>query len=148
MNAHWKRVAVRWGYWLCPAVVCAGVILFVVERALAQGVPDPILTITLVSTNQVQLVITNGVSTANYEIHRRQFFDPAYPWKLHLIGAQGQTNFTANLGVDTIGFFGATAGLDWDQDGVPNWADGNPISTNVGILSITIDSPTAGSTFN
>jgi len=38
--------------------------------------------------------------------------------------------------------------LDCDMDGVSNWMDGDPFSTNVGKLSITIDSPTNSSTLN
>jgi hypothetical protein len=127
-------------------ILCAGVMVFAVKRPLAQSLPDPVLTIRRLNTNQVQLTIANGVSTANYQIHQRRFLDPAYPWSPPLIGLQGQTNFTANIGSETMVFFGASPGLDWDQDGVPNGQDGNPISPNVGLLSITIDSPAAGST--
>ena len=116
---------------------------------LAQSVPDPALKITLVNTNQLQLDITNGLSTANYEIYRTTALsDPLYPWTLHMIGNLGQTNFTASMGIDTLGFFKATAGLDWDSDGIPNWQDAQPSSTNAGILTITIDSPVSGSVFN
>lgn len=112
---------------------------------VAQSVPDPGLTITVFNTNQLQLKITNGVGTANYEIYRTPILDdPTYPWTLHLIGTLGQTNFTADMGIETIGFFKATAGLDWDGDGIPNWLDAQPGNTNVGALTITIDSPVDG----
>ena len=101
----------------------------------------------LLTNSQVRLTVTNGVGTANYEIYRKPIVgDPAYPWMLHLIGSLGQTNFTANLGIETIGFFKATEGLDWDSDGIPNWMDAQPSNPAVGALTITIDSPANGST--
>lgn len=143
MTVHWKRVT-RWGSGMCPVILGAGIIVFTVAWALAQSVPDPVLTIRRVSSNQLQLTISNGVNTANYQIFHRPFLDPAHPWSPALIGSQGQTNFTVNLGSEMMGFFGAAPGLDWDEDGVPNWQDGNPVSADVGLLSITIDSPAAG----
>jgi hypothetical protein len=143
MKVHWKRVQ-RWGYGLGLVILCAAAIVFTVRRARAQAVPDPVLAITLLGTNQVQLTILNGVSTANYEVRRRSFLDPAHSWLPPLMGSQGQTNFTVSLGLETMGFFGAITGPDWDGDGVPNWQDGNPVSPGIGALSITIDGPAPG----
>lgn len=143
-----KRKAMRSYVWRIGGGVGVVMLAGAVWRLVAQSVPDPALTISVLGTNQLQLKITNGVGYANYEIHRRIIFDPAYPWTLHLIGNLGQTNFTADMGIDTSGFFRATSGLDWDLDGVPNWLDGNPSDTNVGVLSITIDSPLHGTIFN
>jgi hypothetical protein len=123
--------------------------LATVWTLLAASVPDPALKISLTGTNQLLLNVTNGLSTANYEIQRRAILaDPSYPWTPHLTGTLGQTNFTVNMGIETIGFFKATAGLDWDQDGIPNWMDGDPSNTNVLRLSITIESPLHGTIFN
>ena len=79
MNVHWKRAA-RWGYGMCPVILCASAIVFTVAWALAQSVPDPWLAIRRMSTHQLQLTITNGVRTANYQIYWRPFPDPAHPW--------------------------------------------------------------------
>jgi len=108
-------------------------------------VPDPALTITLTSSNYLLLTITNGVSTANYEVYRRPMFHPNFNWAEQIVGSQGQTNFLVPMGITNMGFFQATAGLDWDQDGVENWKDGDPIDTNVLALSVTIISPANGS---
>jgi len=132
---------------LILACVLAGLTVVTTAVVLAQSVPDPVLKITLVSTNQLQIQITNAVSAANYEIYRTPVLgDPAYPWTLHLIGSVGQSNFTANMGIDIIGFFQAGVGSDWDSDGVPNWLDAQPSNPGVGALTITIVSPTHGST--
>ena len=146
-----KSQPVRWlplaGLWLCLAVVFTA-IAFVVERASAQVAPG--LTISRLGTNQVQIVITNGSSTVNYEIYRTPLLDDEanYPFTLHLIGNQGQTSFVASFGIDTRGWFRAAVGSDWDGDGIPNYQDAQPSSTNAGTLFITIDSPVSGSVFN
>ena len=104
----------------------------------------PGLRLQLLSSNQFQLTVTNGVATNNYEIYRRLAFDPLYPWNLHLMGTNGQTNFTASMGIDTTGFFQARAGNDSDGDGVPNWKDADPYNSGVGVLTINIDTPAHG----
>jgi hypothetical protein len=48
------------------------------------------------------------------------------------------------MGPDLQRFFKARAGRDWDNDNVFNWQDGDPNSTNIGVLTITIDSPING----
>ena len=132
-----------WGVLCCIGLLCAGVVTFLLTRASAQ-VPTPGLTIGLVTSNEFQIRITNGVSYANYEIYRQWELDPNAQWILHIIGAQGQTNFTTNMGIFNTGFFRAAVGSDWDGDGVPNYQDAQPSSTNAGALTITIDSPANG----
>lgn len=104
----------------------------------------PGLSIKVLASNQFQLTVTNGAATNNYEIYRRVFLDPLYPWALHLVGTNGQTNFTALMGIESLGFFEARLGSDSDGDGVPNSRDGDPFNAGIGILTITIDSPTNG----
>jgi hypothetical protein len=116
--------------------------------AFSQSVPQPGITIALTNTNQLNITVTNGVSFANYELYRRTLLDSLYPWTLHMIGGLGQTNFSTNTGIQTIGFFSVTVGLDWDQDGRPNATDPQPSNAGVSNLVITIDSPTSGTVFN
>jgi len=112
-------------------------------------VPAPVLQATLVSTNQVNVLITNGVGTANYELYWTPVIaDPIYPWTLLSIGTLGQTNFGVLMNYSEIGFIRAAIGSDWDGDGVQNYRDGNPSDASVGALTITIDSPTNGTVFN
>jgi hypothetical protein len=121
-------------------------VLAAILKSSGQAVPQPGLTISRLSSNQVTIQITNGVSYANYEIYRTPLLsDPAYPFTLHLIGGMGVTNFNASFGIDIMGYFRAGIGSDWDQDGIPNFMDGNVSDTNVGPLRITIDNPTNGS---
>jgi len=134
--------------WLPGGLALAALSILAAWKTFGQSVPQPGLTIVQTSTNDFLIRITNGVTFANYEIYRRQLLDAAYPRTLHLIGSMGQSNFTVGMGIDTIGFFQAAVGSDWDQDGYANWFDGDPSNPSVGTLSISIDSPTNTMVFN
>ena len=118
--------------------------------ATAQSVPQPVLTIGSTNGTQFQLTITNAVASTNYEIYRTPLLnDTNFPWTLHIVGNVGQSNFVVDTEeVYEMSFFRAGIGSDWDLDGIPNSQDANPIDATIGILSITIDSPTNGSTIN
>lgn len=139
-SARWFPLA---GLWLSLTSLFA-VVAFVVDRAAAQATPG--LTIARLGTNQVQIVVTNGSSAVNYEIYRTPILgdDQNYPFTLHLIGGLGQTSFVASFGIETRGYLRAAVGSDWDGDGIANYMDAQPSSTNSGALTITIDSPTNG----
>lgn len=137
-RSRWMQILV-----LCSILGCA---LFVWTEA-AKSDDAPGLSIQLLSSNQLQLTVTNGVVTNSYEIYRRPIWDSVYPWTLHLLGTNGQTNFLTAMGVESIGFFQARSGNDTDGDGVPNSQDGDPRDPALGILTITIDSPANGANF-
>lgn len=126
--------------WAACGMVGLTTIGLIVRPLLAQ--PAPGLTISLISSNEFQIRITNGVGYANYEIHWQLELDPYDQWIPYSMGLQGQTNFTTDMGIFTRGFFIAAIGSDWDGDGITNSYDAQPTSTNAGLLSITIDSPT------
>ncbi len=110
-------------------------------------IPQPGITIAVINTNQVLITITNGASFANYELYRRTLIDAGHLWKQEgTSGAQGQTNFIADMRVD-LSFFQVGVGTNWDGDGAPNFDDGDPLDPAVGILTVTIDSPTQGGIF-
>jgi hypothetical protein len=112
-------------------------------------VPAPVLKATLVSTNQVNVTITNGVSTANYELYWTPVLaDPDYPWTLLVSGSLGQTNFGVLMNSTETVFIRAAIGTDWDGDGVANYKDARPSDPSIGTLTVTIESPTNGSTIN
>ena len=117
------------------------------EKILAQTVPQPVLKIATTNSTQFLLSITNAVASTNYEIYRTQLLGDtnSFPWELHIVGSIGQSNFTADMGIDFTGFFRASIGTDQDGDGAQDWLDANPTDPTIGILSITIDSPTNGS---
>ncbi len=132
--------------WKPLLILLTAVILLL--RGFAQSVPQPGIVIAPLSTNRMQITITNGVGWANYELYRRTTLDylpgtlaPIHPWLLHQVGTQGQQGFVATNGIAQLSFFQVAVGLDSDGDGVLNSQDAQPFSTNAGLLSITIDFP-------
>jgi hypothetical protein len=141
MRLHFKSIT------LVP--LCGGVCALLNLWASAQSVPQPVLTIAPTNGTQFQLTITNAVATTNYEIYRTPLLsDTNFPWTLHMVGYVGQSNFIVDTEVYGTSFFRAGIGSDWDLDGVFNDRDANPFDATIGILTITIDSPTNGSTIN
>ena len=142
MNLHIKR---RLGY----SSLFTGACLLAAMLALGQSVPQPVLSIApVVGTNQVQITITNGVNI-NYELFWRPVLaNTNYPWQIIGVGGVGQTNFFVQSDIWGSGFFRVFAGTDQDSDGIPDWEDADPSDATIGILSITIDSPTNGASLN
>lgn len=134
--------------WLPGGLAVAALASWAIWDALGD-VPAPVLQATLASSNQVNVLITNGLSTANYELYWTQVLgDPVYPWALLQSGTLGQTNFSVPMYSTEIGFIRAAIGTNWDGDSAANYMDGNPSDPLVGALTITIDSPTNGTVFN
>ena len=106
----------------------------------------PGLTIALSTNDGVLLTVTNGESSEFYEIYSTNSIADYTAWSLSITGSVGQTNFYVPMGPATAWFFKARAGNDWDGDGIRNFQDANPNNTNVGVLSVTIDTPANGST--
>jgi hypothetical protein len=136
-----------------PKVLCAiaATIATVASllTVLAQSVPPPVLKIALTNGTQFQITITNAVATTNYEIYRTPLLNNTnFPWTLDSVGSVGQSNFVLDMEGESTGFFRAGVGSDWDLDGIPNSQDANPTDPTLGILTITIDSPTNGATLN
>src|SRR5438552_18219618 len=112
-------------------IICVGSVgvaaIASVLTLLAQP-PQPVLTIAPTNSTQVLISITNAVASTNYEIYRTPILnDTNFPWELHIVGSVGQSNFTADVGIDWMGFFKAGIGSDWDLDWVPNSQDANPL---------------------
>jgi len=134
--------------WFPGGLVLAALSSWAIWETLAD-VPAPVLRATQVSTNQVNVLITNGVSTATYELYwTPSLNDPLYPWTLLTVGTTGQTNFGVLMNSTTIGFIEAVIGTDQDGDGVPDFKDARPNDPAVGVLTVTIESPSNGSTIN
>ncbi len=126
---------VVWG--LAASAVIAVSILTV----LAQSVPQPVLSITSLGTNQFQIGITNGVTNALYELYWRPVLEDAnYPWQILTTNQAGQTSFWVDGGDYASGFFKAAIGTNYS--GVWDFQLANPNDPSLGALSITIDSPT------
>ena len=140
-SARWLPLA---GLWLVLTLVFA--VAFVVERASGQAAPG--LTISQSSSNQVKITVTNAPLGAQYELQLvddlNLTLDPLFYWPSEPIGAIGQTNFFVDMGIYYTRYFRVLGCVDCDGDGTPNFQDGQPWSTNVGALTIVIDSPASG----
>jgi hypothetical protein len=132
-----------WPLRMAGAAIVLGSVLWAFR---SETVEPPEIQISKISSNTFQITILNGDSQANYEVYRRTFLHSDYPWGSAgmITGAQGQTTFLVPENLQPMSFFQVTVGTDWDLDGVPNWKDSQPSSTNAGALSITIDFPSTG----
>ncbi len=138
-----------WNHWMGSAslgLLIVSIALVIGLPRLGQTSPIPGLSAALTSSNTLLLTVTNGVSTEYYTVYSKAALQTNFSWSGSITGALGQTNFTVPLGPGLSGFFKAESGTDRDGDGIPNWEDANPNDPNVGILTITIVSPTNGST--
>ena len=114
-------------------------------KAIAAA-PDPVITISPLSSNQYSITITNAGNTNYTLMWTPSLGDANYPWQVLASGSLGQSNFTVDGSVWPIGFFQVIVGDDADGDGVPIWMDANPYSAFIGALQVTITSPTNGAT--
>ncbi|MDE3099473.1 MAG: hypothetical protein KGJ88_08355 [Verrucomicrobiota bacterium] len=107
-------------------------------------IPQPVVSIAPYGTNQVAVVITNAVTNVTYDLYWTPALgNPNYPWTGAALGTVGQSNFI--IGESTPdGFFKALL----DTNNIPIWELADPNNPALGPLSITIDSPLNGSTFN
>lgn len=129
---------------LFPTII--GIVAIIAVIAQAQ---QPILKISNLGGNQFSILVTNGISTTNYTLFWVPALStPGYDWQMLTIGNVGESNFTINAGEWNSLFFKAMLGSDFDGDGVPESHDAQPQNPAIGILTLTIDSPTSGLNFN
>jgi len=114
----------------------------------------PALSIALTSTNQAALTVNNGTNTFSYDIYttlalatNTLVFTNA-GWTLMSTGAIGVTNFTVRTDTNAAAFFRAVVGNDQDGDGIPDQQDARPFDPTIGILTLTVESPTNGATLH
>jgi hypothetical protein len=128
-------------HWISTIGVCAGGFVVVVAALTVLSQTAPVLTIASLGTNNFSIKITNGVSTADYDVQwTPALANPNYPWTYAAIGSTGQTNFMLNMGAYQSGFF---RGL-LDTNSIPLWEAADPNNPGAGILTVFIDSPTNG----
>jgi hypothetical protein len=114
---------------------------------LARTSPAPGLSVALTGSNLLTLTITNGVTNEYYEIYSKIQLE-APDWSFFTGGTLGQTSFSTFTYPAQQRFYRARATNDWDGDGILNWQDADPNSTNVGLLTITIENPANGALLN
>ena len=128
-------------HWTVFTRIVGGGLLVIATALTVWAQTAPMLTVTPTGTNQLLITITNGLSTVNYELWTTPVLsNPTYPWTTAAIGTIGQTNFTVNAGPYPAGFYRVV----WDTNAIPLWEAANPTNPSLGILTVTIDSPTNG----
>jgi hypothetical protein len=143
-----KTLAKNWSKLAAFAGVLGALLLLVTSLVWAD-VPQPVIRISALGSNQFSITVTNGVTNSNYELHWTPVLSHSnYPWQLVASGALGETNWIRDGGTWQSGFFRVSTGNDTDGDGILNWQDADPSNPSVGILTITIESPIGGSTIN
>lgn len=131
-----------------PSVWLGSILGVVGGIALLANAQQPVLRISDLGTNQFSVLITNGISSTNYTLFwTPSLNDSNYPWTVVGVGSVGETNFLIDGGAWSVGFFRVLLGSDADGDGVPAWKDANDDDLNIGILSVTIDSPINGTVY-
>jgi hypothetical protein len=134
--------------WWSRALALGLVLIALVGLIYSALATAPVLTIAPLGSNQFNIVITNAVTTTNYTLFWTPVLsDQNYPWQVLGTNAVGETNFIVDGGTWQSLFFKVLLGSDSDGDGVLQWQDAQPDNPNVGILSVTIDSPTNGYNF-
>jgi hypothetical protein len=129
-----------------PGILSIGAAIAVITWSSFADVPQPIIKITALGSNQFSVAITNGVTNGIYELQWRETLsDTNYLWKFLDSGTMGQTNFTFSGGQLPVYFFRASVGNDVDADGVVSWIDANDGNASIRALTITIDNPVNGS---
>jgi hypothetical protein len=126
-----------------------GISTFIIatQWAVLAQVPQPVLKIAPLGNNQFLITITNGVGT-NYLLYWKPYLDESYTWQAVATNLPGENQFEMDAATSPAGFFRVLVGWDADGDGAPDWQDAQPGNADVGILSLTIDSPLNGSTLN
>jgi hypothetical protein len=127
-------------YWILPiAVATAGVALF----TRAQTVPQPVLSIALTNGSQLSISVTNGVPYANYILYNQHVLGSP-DWTFVTNPVPGVSNFVVNTAPFFEGFYLVTGSTNWNNNGIPNWDYADPANPVLGVLSVTIVSPSQG----
>ncbi|HYG33433.1 MAG TPA: hypothetical protein VEC99_01535 [Clostridia bacterium] len=106
-----------------------------------------LLTPQIQQVTNVFLTLVNCDTNIGYDVYYTPAIATNMTWSIVATGRIGQTTFTVPM-LGWQGFYRGAVGGDWDGDTIPNWMDANPTNANMGTLSITIDSPSNGTTLN
>lgn len=134
LKNHWKLLGGPFG--LISVVIAI--------RLGAQSLPAPGVTIARTSTNEYLISITNGITNAVYSVYSTlELGNAAYPWTLLTNGTPGVTNFSVSVGArDLADFFEVEGSF---TNAIPTWELADPNNPGLGVLTVTIVSPTNNS---
>jgi hypothetical protein len=132
-------------YWLALAgllgIGCA--LVGIVLNATALTVPAPMISIAVTNTNQVSITVTNGVPYANYILYNQHNLGSP-TWTFVTNPVPGVSNFVVNMGPYFYDFYLVTGSTNWNNNGIPNWEYADPKNPSLGVLTVSIVSPSQG----
>ncbi|HMJ91180.1 MAG TPA: hypothetical protein VK530_15260 [Candidatus Acidoferrum sp.] len=133
----------RWNrYTASAASLALGLAVFI---GVARSDTPPVLSIQSLGSNQFSITVTNGIPGTNYTLlWTPALVDENWPWEVWEVIDVGDTNFAIDALNWPLGFFKVLLGSDRDGDGVTEQYDANSLDPAIGVLSITINSPTNG----
>ena len=117
-------------------------VLIITLIAKSQNVPPPVISLVLTNTNQLSITVTNGVAYGNYSLYNEHVLGG--PKTLVTNAVPGVTNFIVGMGPYFQGFYQVTGSTNWNNNGIPNWDYADPNNPGLGVLTVTIVSPSQG----
>jgi hypothetical protein len=132
-------------YWLALAGLLGVGCVFVgvVLNATALTVPAPMISITVTNTNQVSITVTNGVPYANYILYNQHVLGDS-TWTFVTNPVPGVSNFVVSMGPYFYDFYLVSGSTNWNNNGIPNWEYADPNNPGLGVLTVSIVSPSQG----
>ena len=100
--------------------------------------------IVLTNTNQLSITVTNGVAYGNYSLYNQHVLGGSPLDAGHTNAVPGVTNFLVGTGPYFQGFYHVTGSTNWNNNGIPNWDYADPNNPGLGVLTVTIVSPSQG----
>jgi hypothetical protein len=126
-------------YWLPLLGVFGGALIVVATALTARSQTAPVLTIAPLGTNQFSITITNNIGATTHDLQwTPALAGPDYQWTWVTTGTPGQTNFLIGMQDYQVGFFRTIL----DTNNPPLWELADPNNPGLGVLAVTIDSPT------
>jgi hypothetical protein len=142
-----KIVQQNWIKLVATACVSCALLLFLTTWVWADEIPAPVLRIEALGTNRYSISITNGVTNGAYVLYWAPSLSAVdnsswIPFEPSV--TLGETNWLLDGGEVQNAWFRVILGIDWDNDGIFNWADADPLDAGLGALDLMIDFPLTG----
>jgi hypothetical protein len=135
LKQHWFALVSLFGV----SITLTGIVL----NTMAQTVPPPALSIAVTNGSQLSITVTNSVSYGNYVLYNQHVLGGA-TWTFVTNPVPGVSNFVVNPGPFFQSFYLVTGSTNWNNDGIPNWDYADPNNPGLGVLSVSIVSPSQG----
>jgi hypothetical protein len=137
------QTAKKYGLALASLLSVGCALVGIVLNATALTVPAPMVSITVTNTNQLSITVTNGVPYANYILYNQHVLGDS-TWTFVTNPVPGVSNFVVNMGPYFYDFYLVSGSTNWNNNGIPNWEYADPNNPGLGVLTVSIVSPSQG----